>query len=618
MPFKHVLRRPAPQVVALAFAVLAALSVSGCKPTAPAATAATPGSAATAAVAAPSAQDVQFADLSKRWLDGSMRLSPVTATQVGDHRFDAELDDYSADGRARSLAFSSQMLAELEAIDRSKLSRENQVDASTLANQLRYDIWGAEKLQAWAWDPMIYNSLAGGALYGLMAREFAPMPDRLRSATSRMEKIPDLLDQMRGNLDLDRVPKIHAETVAKQNKGLLSLVDDLIVPHAGELQGADRERFDAAVATLRRAVGEHQRWLDRTLVPNAKGDFRIGQALYDQKLAFALDSPMTRADIRSRAEAELTRVRAQMYDVARGVLTGKPGAPEMPDSPSHEQQQAVIQAALELAYADRPARDKVVDTAKSTLAAATEFVRKQDFITLPDAPVQVILMPEFQRGVTVAYCDSPGPLDKSLDTFYAVSPIPDDWDDAKVTSFLREYNTRSIDELSIHEAMPGHYVQIWHSNKYPSVLRAVLSSGSFVEGWAVYAEKVMADSGYRDNDPLYRLIQLKWYLRAISNAILDQAIHVDGMSRDEAMKLMTQETFQEEREAAGKWVRAQLSSTQLPTYFVGVQEHLDMRRAVEEKQGKAFNLKQYHDKVLSFGSPSAKYVRALMLDQPIP
>ena len=594
----------------LALALLVALAGCSRQEAAPAAPTAAPAPAVSAA-------DAQFADLSARWLDGAMRLSPVFATQTGDHRFDAELDDFSAEGRAKSLEFSKTLLAELERIDRAKLSRENQVDASVLRNQLRYDIWSAEKLQGWAWDPMIYSQVAGGALYTLMARDFAPMPDRLRNAILRMEKLPTLFEQMRANLDAARVPLIHAQTVAKQNAGVLSLVDELILPHAAELSEAERKHLDEAVAGLRKAVDEHQAWLDKTLVPNAKGDFRIGQALYDEKLAFALDSPLGRAEIRSRAEAELTRVRAQMYDIARGVLADKPGAPEAPEAPTPEQQQAAIQAALELAYADRPTRDKVVDTAKATLAAATDFVRAKDLITLPDAPVQVILMPEFQRGVAVAYCDSPGPLDKSLDTFYAVSPIPDDWKDEQVTSYLREYNTRSIDELSIHEAMPGHYVQIWHSNKYPSVLRAVLSSGSFVEGWAVYAEKVMADAGYRDKDPLYHLIQLKWYLRTISNAILDQAIHVDGMSREDAMKLMTQTTFQEEREAAGKWVRAQLSSAQLPTYFVGVQEHLDLRKAVEAKEGAAFNLKAYHDKVLSFGSPSARYVRALMLDQPI-
>jgi len=588
--------------------VLAACSPKAPEPAPPAVTSTTP---------AVSEADTRFNDLSARWLDGAMRLSPVFATQIGDHRFDAELDDLSPEGRAKSLAFSKSLLADLEKIDRSKLSRENQVDASVLRNQLRYDIWGYENLQSWAWDPMVYSQLAGGAIYSLVARDFAPMPDRLRNATLRMEKIPTLFAQMRANLDPARVPLIHAQTVAKQNKGVLSLIDDLIVPHAGDLASADRQNLEAAIATLRTAVDEHQAWLDKTLVPKAKGDFRIGQALYDQKLAFALDSPLSRAEIRSRAEAELTRVRADMYSVARGVLAGREGAPETPAAPTPAQQQAAIQAALELAYADRPTRDQVVDTAKSTLATATDFVRAKDLITLPDAPVKVILMPEFQRGVSVAYCDSPGPLDKSLDTFYAVSPIPDDWTDEQTTSYLREYNTRSIDELSIHEAMPGHYVQIWHSNKYPSVLRAVLSSGSFVEGWAVYAEKVMVDAGYRDNDPLYHLIQLKWYLRVITNAIIDQAIHVDGMSRDDAMKLMTEMGFQEEREAAGKWVRAQLSSTQLPTYFVGVQEHYDLRRAVEEKQADAFKLKDYHDKVLSFGSPSGRYVRALMLDQPI-
>lgn len=596
----------------LALLTVVSLALTACNPKPPEGAAPT-----SATAAATAAMDAQFADLSKRWLDGAMRLSPVSATQTGDHRFDAELDDVSAEGRDKSLEFSKTLLAELEAIDRTKLSRENQVDAAVLRNQLRYDVWNAEVMQGWAWDPLLYTQLSGGSIYSLLARDFAPMPDRLRNATSRMEKLPALFAQMRANLDPTRVPKIHAETVVKQNKGVLSLIDELVMPHADELTEADRARLDAAVATLRKAVEEHQQWLEKTLVPNAKGEFRIGQKRYDEKLAFALDSPLSRAEIRQRADAELARVRNEMYTVARGVLAGTKGAPATPEAPSPAQQQAAIQAALELAYADRPTRDKVVETAKATLAAATEFVRKKDFITLPDAPVQVILMPEFQRGVAVAYCDSPGPLDKSLDTFYAVSPIPDDWTEAQTTSYLREYNTRSIDELSIHEAMPGHYVQIWHSNKYPSVLRAVLSSGSFVEGWAVYAEKVMVDQGYRDNDPLYHLIQLKWYLRVISNAILDQAIHVDGMSREDAMKLMTEGAFQEEREAAGKWTRAQLSSTQLPTYFVGVQEHFDLRRAIEQRDGDKFDLKKYHDTALSFGSPSVRYVRSLMLGEPI-
>jgi len=593
------------------------LALAGCNKSATAPPAGTAAEGAPAVATDTKAADAKFADLSKRWLDGSMALSPTSATQIGDHRFDGELDDYSAAGRAKSLDFSKKLLAELEGMDLKALSRENQVDASVLRNQLRYDVWTAEQLQSWAWDPQIYNAVAGGALYTLVARDFAPWPERLKNATSRMEKIPALFAQSRENLDPARVPLIHAQTVSKQNQGVIGIVDGMMMSHAAELTGEDRTRFDAAVAGLRKAVDEQQKWLDGTLVPNAKGDFRIGQKLYDEKLAFALDSPMTRADIRTRAEAELKRVRAEMYQVARDVLKDKRDAAEMPDAPSHEQEQKTIEAALELAYAERPKREDVVDTAKRTMAQATEFVKSKDLISLPDAPVQIILMPEFQRGVSVAYCDSPGPLDKGLDTFYAVSPIPDDWKPDQVTSFLKEYNTRSIAELGVHEAMPGHYVQIWHSNKFPSVLRAVLSSGSFVEGWAVYAEKMMADEGFLDHDPLYRLVQQKWYLRSIANAILDQAIHVDGMSEEDAMKLMMEGTFQQEREAAGKWTRARLGSTQLPTYFVGVQEHLDLRKAVEAKEGANFNLKRYHDTELSFGSPPVRYVRALMLGEPI-
>ena len=194
-------------------------------------------------------------------------------------------------------------------------------------------------------------------------------------------------------------------------------------------------------------------------------------------------------------------------------------------------------------------------------------------------------MPEFQRGVALAYCDSPGPLDHGQKTFFAVSPIPSDWSDAQTSSFLREYNTRSIDDLTFHEAMPGHYVQLMHANRYDSPLRAVLASGTFIEGWAVYSERLMVEQGFRDGDPLMHLIQLKWYLRTIANAILDQAVHVDGMSREAAMRLMMHDTFQEEREASGKWVRAELTSAQLPTYFVGVQEHLALRDEARQRWG---------------------------------
>lgn len=597
----------------LALALIAALG--GCQQ-ADAPSSATPPAAAPAQ-AADAAADAAFADLSKRALDSWMQLSPVGATQIGDHRFDSEIDDLSAAGQQKTLTAYKGLLAELEKIDVAKLGRENQVDAAILRNQLQSDIWNAEVLQSSKWDPQMYNGLAGSAIYGLMAREFAPLPERLKSATARMEKIPAIFAQARENLDPARVPKIHAETVAKQNRGILSIVDTFITPHIGELPQADQQRLQAAIDGLKKAVDEQQQWLDKTLVPNAKGEFRVGAELYDQKLKFALNSSLSRQEIGERARAELKRVRQDMYGIAQTVLKDKPGAPQMPANPSDDQQQKAIEAALELAYADKPARDKVVEDAKAALDQSTAFVREHDLMTLPDAPVDIILMPEFQRGVAVAYCDSPGPLDKNLKTFYAVSPIPDDWNDKQVDSFLREYNSRMIHLLSIHEGTPGHYLEGWHSAKFPSTLRAVLRSGLFAEGWAVYTERMMQEQGYLDNDPLFHMVQLKFYLRTISNAILDQGVHVDNWTREQAMHLMTHDAFQQESEASGKWVRAQLTSAQLPTYFVGAQEHFDTRKAAQEKLGDQFNLKAYHDKMLSYGAPPVRFARQLMLDQPI-
>lgn len=563
-----------------------------------------------------SAQDAAFEGLGRAWLEGSLRLSPVFATATGDHRFDAELDDVSAAGRAARVALNRRLLNELRAIPRSGLSRANQVDAAMLENQLAGQLWTDEVLQDWAWDPLIYSSIAGGALNTLMSREFAPLADRLRSATARMEKLPALLAQSRKELQPARTPRVHAETMVGQNKGLHALVAQ-VTGAAGVLDGADRARLDRAAAALGKAIDDHQVWLETVLVPSAAGDFRIGAELYDRKLAFALNSPLGRAEIKAKALAALGDIRAQMYAVARQALAGRAGAPPTPDTPNPTEQQQVIEAALELVYARKPARNGLVEEAERQLKQTTDFVRASNLVTVPDDPVKVVLTPEFQRGVAVAYCDPPGPLDKGQSTFYKISPIPEDWTDAQADSFLREYNVYGMQEVTIHEAMPGHYLQLAHSIRYPSVLRSVLYSGSFVEGWAVYAQDIMAEAGYLDRDPLYLLAHLKLHLRVIANAILDQGVHVDGMTRDQAMKLMTVDAFQQEREAAGKWVRAQVSSAQLPTYFIGWQEHHALRKEAERRWGAGFALRRYHDAVLSYGSPPARFAGQLMFDQPI-
>ncbi len=570
-----------------------------------------------APVSAAQAETSAFASLSKRYVDGLARLNPSLATSLGDHRFDTQVTDMSAAGRAKREAFSKAMLADLQRINRKSLSREEQVDAALLDNALRYDIWDTVTLGGWAWDPQVYNDIAGSSLYSLAARDFAPWPQRLNAAIARMEALPALLAQARANIVVARVPSIYATTVAKQNSGIVDIAESMLAPHKSELSAADAKRFDAALGKLKAAVAEHQVWVDKTLVPGAKGYFRLGAALYDKKLGFALQSDLTRAEIKRRAQAAIVDTRAQMYAIARQIFGAKPGALLLPDKPSEAQQQAAIQLALELTYAKRPARDGMIDASTKALAQATAFVRYKGLVGMPDGPVKIITMPKFQQGVAVAYCDSPGPLEKNLGTFFAVSPIPDDWTEAQATSFLSEYNDYMIHDLAVHEAMPGHFLQLAHANATQSTLRAVLGSGPFVEGWAVYAEGMMANEGYLNGDPLFKLTVLKMRLRSISNSLLDIGIHTEGMTREQAMQLMTHTAFQQEREAAGKWVRASLGSTQLLSYFTGYSEHMALRGEVRKREGAAFDLKRYNDALLAHGSPPVRYVRELLLDLPI-
>ena len=564
------------------------------------------------------AMDKTFEELGQRYVREFPALSPVAATQLGDHRFDSRLDDVSPAARAKSAAFYRKFQAELAAIVPSKISRAHQVDYALLEQNLRADLWRLERLQEWAWNPLVYTELTGSAVYGLMAREFAPLPKRLGHVADRLEQFPRLLEQVRSTLDARRVPAIHAETAVKQNRGASSILENMVEPHLAVLNDSDRARLTRAIAVAREAIETHQTWLEKELLPQAAGDFRLGPRLFDEKLGFTLQTPLTRDEIRDRARNDLDRVRDEMYRTALDVYRKKHPYTQFPDDPPREYRQAIIRAGLEMAATDAPQPDAVVDTAKASLETATEFVRRKDLITLPGDPLDIIIMPEFQRGVSTAYCDSPGPLDVGQKTFYAVAPLPSDWSPAQITSFLREYNNRSIHNLTVHEAMPGHFVQLAWANRYPSTLRAVLSSGVFIEGWACYTERMMVDEGYLDGDPLMRLVSLKWYLRTIANALIDQAIHVDGMRREDAMQIMIEDTFQEEREAAGKWIRAQLTSTQLSTYFVGLQEHRDLRHETETAWGKDFVLKKYHDKVVSFGSPPVQFVRALLLNRELP
>nr|MBA2494731.1 DUF885 domain-containing protein [Acidobacteriota bacterium] len=456
-------------------------------------------------------------------------------------------------------------------------------------------------LREYEWNPMSYN--VGSALNDLISRDFAPLKERLASAKARLEQIPEVVAAAKANLK--NPLRVHTETAIAQNKGVISLIKgdlQMFVDEAGM-----KDQLAPAQARAIAALEDYGTWLEKDLLPRSTGDFRIGDAKYRQKLKFALSSDMSKEELLKRAEADLKATQNKMFGIALPLYKKY-----FPNKKTPESRKQVIKAVLDKLAESHPTNDTIVDRANDILKETTEFVRAKNLVAVPTEPVKVIVMPEFARGSAVAYFDSAGPFEKKNETFYTISPTPKEWTEARRNSFFREYNDYMLQDLTIHEAMPGHYLQIMHSNKFkaPTMIRALFGSGTFTEGWAVYAEQLMAEQGYGGAE--VEMQQLKMKLRVIINSIIDQKIHTNRMTEKEAIAFMMNEGFQEEGEAAGKWKRAQLSSTQLSTYYVGSVEVNDIRRAYEAKHKGKIDLKKMHDEMLSFGSPPAKYVKEMM------
>src|SRR3984893_17205190 len=552
-------------------------------------------------VAKANPKDDEFEKIVNDYVEGFLGSHPENATELGDHRFDDKLSDYSPDTRNRLLARAKQFREKLKTFnDVSQLGGANQVDVRILRDNIDNEIFELEELKEADWDPLVYNQSLANSLYLLVARDFDSPEKRVRNLRKRMEAIPTVIAQAQKNLQ--HPPRIYTETAIEQTQGAISLVREGLAPLLEQAPQMKKEVAPLQEKTAR-ALEDYKKWLHDGLLPRSDGDFRIGPDKFRKKLRFALASDLSMEEIMRRAQADLKQAQTAIYETALPLY--KKYFPNA-DSATFSDKHKVTAAVLDKLAEQDPDDATVVDYAKEVVSEATNFVRSHNLVAIPDTPLEVIAMPEFKRRCSGSYCDSPGPLDKAGKTFFAVAPTPKDWSKERKESFFREYNNYEIRDLTVHEAMPGHYLQLAHAISWsaPTLVRAIFHSGTFIEGWAVYCEQMMAEQGY--GGPEVKMQQLKMRLRVICNAILDQSIHAGNMSEKEAMDLMEKEGFQQEGEAVAKWKRARLTSAQLSTYFVGVSEQLDLRDRAKAKAGGSFDLKKYHDSVLAFGSPPVK------------
>src|SRR5215471_13661819 len=551
-------------------------------------------------------QDDAFQKIAHDYIEEYLRANPEDATRLGDHRFDGQLTDYSADTRAKELTTQKEFRDKLNAIDGSQLTGANNVDFRILKENIDYQIFRAEELKEPEWNPLVYMQSLANSLYLLVARDFAPPEQRIPNLRQRMEGIARVIAQAKANLQ--HPPRVHTETAIEQVQGAIGLVHEGLAPlldRAPQLKNNLAPLLEKTAAALE----DYKKWLQNDLLPRSDGNFRLGGDKYRKKLHFALASDLSMEQIMKRAQADLQQTQTAIYETALPLYKKYfPSADDKTLADKHK----VVAGVLDKLAEQRPDDATIVDFARTVVTEATSFVKQHDLVAVPNVPLDVIAMPEFKRGVAIAYCDAPGPLEKNGKTFFAVAPTPKDWSKERKESFFQEYNNYMIRDLTVHEAMPGHFLQLARANEFraPTLVRAIFQSGPFIEGWAVYCEQVMAEQGY--GGPEAKMQQLKMRLRAICNAILDQSIHAGNMTEKEAMDLMTKEGYQQEGEAVAKWKRARLTSAQLSTYFVGATEHLDLRAAEQKKLGNQFNVKKYNDQVISYGSPPVKYVRELM------
>jgi uncharacterized protein (DUF885 family) len=568
--------------------------------------------------------DARFEALAADILDGLWRRHPDWAGTLGVHEYDAELPDRSAGGLAAESAWLAGRAAELADLDPGALSVPNRVDAAILANHLASLRFQLDELREDEWNPAEANP--GIALYTLLARDYAPAAQRLTAFAGRLEQVPSALADNRSLLAGKPLSRIHLELAIGQFEGTVDLVrDELDAAVQAALEKAESTGSEAALSGARAALDavrpaalealqDHIAWLKERLAAGDAGeeefrDPRIGAELFARKLSLSLDAESDAAAILARAEADLDRVSAEIVTVAADYE----GVAE-PSDPA--ERSALVRRVLDRLARSAPDNETILEYSRQALVKQFEFVREHDLVTVYPDPYEVVAMPEVQRGVAVAYCDPPGPLERAdVQTILAISPTPADWTQERVDSFFREYNVHMLHNLMVHEAMPGHLLQLQHSRRQqaPTPVRAALWSGSFVEGWAVYAEELMVRHGYPgDGDPrAVRMQQLKMQLRMIINTVLDGRIHCHGMTEEQAMALMTERGFQEEGEAAGKWRRALLSSAQLSTYYVGYVEVSDLVRDLRADHPE-WSERRLHDAVLGHGSPAARYIKDLI------
>ncbi|MGZ5282471.1 MAG: DUF885 domain-containing protein [Bacteroidia bacterium] len=563
-------------------------------------------------VASTKENDEKFDRFKANFIEELWKVYPGWANGVGYHKYDSILVIPNEAARQKELNFAKAYLDSLDDFKIDELSANNQIDYRLIENQLKATDWNINKFKQWQWDPSMYN--VGESFALLITETYAPLENRIRSFASKLNHVEAYYAAAKRNISKPTIP--HTELAIQQNRGSLDIFGAMLEDSLkkANLPEAEKQNIRANANKAISAIQQYVNWLEKDVRPGltegkTARSFRIGKELFDEKFQFDIQSGYSAEEVYNKALKRKAELHKEMAKLATQLWPKYFG-----NQPKPNDNIALIRKVIDTLSTTHAHRDSFQLSVEKQLPELVKFINDKNLLYLdPKKPLVVRKTPDYMAGFSVASINSPGPYDKGANTYYNVGSLKD-YTPEMAESHLREYNKYTLQIINIHEAIPGHYTQLVYSNQSPSLIKSIFGNGAMVEGWAVYTERMMLEEGYGNNEPEMWLMYYKWHLRAVCNTILDYSIHVKNMSEKDALDLMIREGFQQEAEAKGKWRRATLSQVQLCSYFTGYTEIYDLREELKKKQGGKFNLKQFHEKFLSYGSAPVKYIRELMLE----
>lgn len=555
--------------------------------------------------------DADFPKFTESFIQDLWKQYPGWATGVGFHKYDSVLVIPNEETRKADLAFAKRILDSLATFNFDSLSPMHKTEYLLIKNSLEGTAFYTNEFKSHEWDASSYNF--GGTLFEITQNKEASKAQIIDNLNKYLSKVPSYYDAAKANLKTPTME--HTDLAISQLAGTVDMLQNGEIAQLYRTNKADTSALVTASTSINGFIDHLKKMkADMDAGKIKPKDFRIGKELFNKKFNLEIGSSYTADEMYKNASDRKKSLTTEMHTIATRLWPKY-----LPNTPLEKDTLTLIKKLIDQVANKHCTRENFQSEIERQIPILTKFINDKQLVTMdPTKPLVVRKEPEWMAGVAGASISSPGPYDKNGNTYYNVGSLAA-YSAEDAESYLREYNHFILQILNIHEAIPGHYVQLIHANKSPSLIQTLMSNGAFIEGWALYTERMMMEEGWDKNTSINStemsdemwLMYYKFHLRGVCNTILDYSIHSLGMTKDEALKLMMTEAFQERKEAEGKWKRATLTQVQLCSYFTGFYEIYNFRKEIKEKQGDKFNLKAFNDKLLSFGAPPVKYIKEM-------